>query len=195
MPDQNNGQNVGKIVEIKGVVIDAVFTDGLPEINTALRIEMPERDGQPAIELIAEVQQHLGDDRVRAVAMDATDGIPRGVDVIAVACENMPGGHAYRPGEEYGWKSVSLNRQAVASVRRAKLPADRTHQLLRHCHGRCCGHRHCRRSRLRCQTPRWQPFLSCLLSHPYRFRNRVPGAVRTIRCWRPPGVPLACLHP
>ncbi len=82
MPDQNNGQNVGKIVEIKGVVIDAVFTDGLPEINTALRIEMPERDGQPAIELIAEVQQHLGDDRVRAVAMDATDGIPRGVDVI-----------------------------------------------------------------------------------------------------------------
>ncbi len=82
MPDQKNGQNVGKVIEIKGVVIDAVFTDGLPEINTALRIEMPERDGQPAVELIAEVQQHLGDDRVRAVAMDATDGIPRGVDVI-----------------------------------------------------------------------------------------------------------------
>jgi F-type H+-transporting ATPase subunit beta len=83
MPDQNNGQkqNVGKVVEIKGVVIDAVFTD-LPEINTALRIELPERDGRPAIDLIAEVQQHLGDDRVRAVAMDATDGIPRGVDVI-----------------------------------------------------------------------------------------------------------------
>jgi F-type H+-transporting ATPase subunit beta len=84
MPDQNNGQkqNVGKVVEIKGVVIDAVFADQLPEINTALRIELPERNGQPAIELIAEVQQHLGDDRVRAVAMDATDGIPRGVDVI-----------------------------------------------------------------------------------------------------------------
>ena len=84
MPDQDNGQNqnVGKIVEIKGVVIDAVFTDELPEIYGALRIELPERDGQPAIDLIAEVQQHLGDDRVRAVAMDATDGIPRGVDVI-----------------------------------------------------------------------------------------------------------------
>ncbi|MFL5979208.1 MAG: F0F1 ATP synthase subunit beta, partial [Gaiellaceae bacterium] len=84
MPDPNNGQkqNVGKVIEIKGVVIDAVFADRLPEIYTALRIELPERDGQPAIEIIAEVQQHLGDDRVRAVAMDATDGIPRGVDVI-----------------------------------------------------------------------------------------------------------------
>jgi F-type H+-transporting ATPase subunit beta len=71
-------RNVGKVVEIKGVVIDAVFTDGLPEIYTALKIERPDGGG----DLIAEVQQHLGDDRVRAVAMDATDGIPRGVDVI-----------------------------------------------------------------------------------------------------------------
>jgi F-type H+-transporting ATPase subunit beta len=72
----------GKVVEIKGVVIDAVFTERLPEINTALRITLPERDGQPAIDLIAEVQQHLGDDRVRAVAMDSTDGIARGVDIV-----------------------------------------------------------------------------------------------------------------
>ena len=78
MPDQNNGQNVGKVIEIRGVVIDAVFTDRLPEIYTALKIERPDGEG----DLIAEVQQHLGDDRVRAVAMDATDGIPRGVDVI-----------------------------------------------------------------------------------------------------------------
>ncbi len=84
MADQqkNGADNVGKIVEIKGVVVDAVFTDRLPGINSALRIEVPESDGRPPIELIAEVQQHLGDDRVRAVAMDSTDGIPRGVDVI-----------------------------------------------------------------------------------------------------------------
>jgi F-type H+-transporting ATPase subunit beta len=82
MPEQKDGQNVGKVIEIKGVVIDAVFPENLPEIFTALRIELPERDGRPAIDLIAEVQQHLGDDRVRAVAMDTTDGIPRGVDVI-----------------------------------------------------------------------------------------------------------------
>jgi F-type H+/Na+-transporting ATPase subunit beta len=84
MPDQNSGQkqNVGKVIEIKGVVIDAVFAEELPEIYSALRIQLPERDDQPAIDLIAEVQQHLGDDRVRAVAMDATDGVPRGVDVV-----------------------------------------------------------------------------------------------------------------
>ena len=83
MPDQTKGQqNVGKIIEIKGVVVDAVFPDELPEINHALRITVPETDGRPEIDLIAEVQQHLGDDRVRAVAMDSTDGIPRGVDVV-----------------------------------------------------------------------------------------------------------------
>src|SRR5262245_44540203 len=75
-------QNVGKLLEIKGVVIDAVFTGGLPEIYSALRIDVPARDGQEARTLIAEVQQHLGDDRVRAVAMDSTDGLARGTDVV-----------------------------------------------------------------------------------------------------------------
>jgi F-type H+-transporting ATPase subunit beta len=78
----NAQKNVGKVVEIKGVVIDAVFTEDLPEIHNALEISLPRRDGQEEIRLIAEVQQHLGDDRVRAVAMDATDGIPRGVDIV-----------------------------------------------------------------------------------------------------------------
>src|SRR6184192_1076703 len=82
MADDDGARNVGKILEIKGVVVDAVFPDRLPEINTALRIMVPEREGRPAIDLIAEVQQHLGDDRVRTVAMDSTDGVPRGVDVI-----------------------------------------------------------------------------------------------------------------
>jgi F-type H+-transporting ATPase subunit beta len=74
-------QNVGKVIEIRGVVIDVAFTDKLPEINTALEIAMPSEDGSDRV-LVAEVQQHLGDDRVRAVAMDSTDGIPRGVDVL-----------------------------------------------------------------------------------------------------------------
>jgi F-type H+-transporting ATPase subunit beta len=64
-------------VEIKGVVIDAVFTDRLPEINNALAIEIARPDGSSST-LVAEVQQHLGDDRVRAVAMDSTDGLSRG---------------------------------------------------------------------------------------------------------------------
>jgi F-type H+-transporting ATPase subunit beta len=68
--------NTGRIIEIKGVVIDAVFPDVLPEIYTALEIEIPE--GDTSRTLVAEVQQHLGDDRVRAVAMDSTDGLARG---------------------------------------------------------------------------------------------------------------------
>jgi F-type H+-transporting ATPase subunit beta len=76
---ENNGSenSTGKLLEIKGVVVDAVFPGRLPDIYSALRIERP--DGTY---LIAEVQQHLGDDRVRAVAMDATDGIARGTDVV-----------------------------------------------------------------------------------------------------------------
>jgi F-type H+-transporting ATPase subunit beta len=76
-PTASTTDNRGKLLEIKGVVVDAVFPNGLPAIYSALSIERP--DGGT---LIAEVQQHLGDDRVRAVAMDATDGIARGTDVI-----------------------------------------------------------------------------------------------------------------
>src|SRR6187397_2734038 len=71
-----SGRSVGKIIEIKGVVVDAVFPDSLPEILSALEIELPNGT------LVAEVQQHLGDDRVRAVAMDSTDGLARGIEVV-----------------------------------------------------------------------------------------------------------------
>src|SRR4051794_20533577 len=82
MADQQTAQKPGRIVEIKGVVIDVVFPEELPEIYNALRIDIAAQDGQEAHSLIAEVQQHLGDDRVRAVAMDATDGLARGIDVF-----------------------------------------------------------------------------------------------------------------
>jgi F-type H+/Na+-transporting ATPase subunit beta len=69
--------NVGRIEEIQGVVVEVVFPEDLPEINSALTIE---RDGDEG-PLVLEVQQHLGDDRVRAVAMDSTDGLARGTEV------------------------------------------------------------------------------------------------------------------
>src|ERR1700691_2357498 len=82
-------QNVGRIAEIQGVVIEAVFPHKLPEINHAIKIRRPEaaaRENDEEIAagewLVCEVQQHLGDDRVRAVAMDATDGLSRGTEVI-----------------------------------------------------------------------------------------------------------------
>jgi len=80
MPSEN-GANTGQIIEIKGVVIDAVFPDRLPEILHAVEIQIHRPDGSTGT-LVAEVQQHLGDDRVRAVAMDSTDGLARGTDVV-----------------------------------------------------------------------------------------------------------------
>ncbi len=69
--------NIGRIEEIQGVVIEAVFPGALPEINHALSVDRGEQGT-----LICEVQQHLGDDRVRAVAMDTTDGLARGAKVV-----------------------------------------------------------------------------------------------------------------
>jgi F-type H+/Na+-transporting ATPase subunit beta len=71
---------VGTVEEVQGVVIEAAFpSDELPDINNALELDM-ESDGEKH-RLVLEVQQHLGDDRVRAVAMDSTDGLSRGTEV------------------------------------------------------------------------------------------------------------------
>ncbi len=79
---ENNGKNVGHIEEITGVVVDVVFPDQLPEIFSAIVIEVDEGNGRDAMSVVCEVQQHLGDDRVRTVAMDATDGFQRGDRVV-----------------------------------------------------------------------------------------------------------------
>ncbi len=73
----------GKIVEVLGPVVDAEFPrDGVPDILDALRIER-----EDSRDLILEVQQHLGERRVRAIAMDSTDGLQRGQ---AIAATNQP---------------------------------------------------------------------------------------------------------
>jgi F-type H+-transporting ATPase subunit beta len=74
------GDVAGTVEEIQGVVVEVAFPAGhLPEIYNALEIDL-ERGGEQGT-LVLEVQQHLGDDRIRAVAMDATDGLARGVEV------------------------------------------------------------------------------------------------------------------
>ena len=80
MAEQNG--NVGTVEQVLGVVVDVAFPGELPEIYHALKIQVPEGDGRQAMDLVLEVQQHLGDDRVKAVAMDATDGLERGDPVI-----------------------------------------------------------------------------------------------------------------
>ncbi|MCR5209860.1 MAG: F0F1 ATP synthase subunit beta [Lachnospiraceae bacterium] len=68
----------GKLTQIVGAVLDIKFTEGLPEINEAIKIERKDKT-----ELVVEVAQHLGDDTVRCVAMGPTDGLVRGMDAIA----------------------------------------------------------------------------------------------------------------
>ncbi len=66
--------NKGKIVEIIGPVLDVYFEQELPAIYNALEIRAADPSGEE-IRLVAEVEQHLGDNKVRAVAMDSTDGL------------------------------------------------------------------------------------------------------------------------
>src|SRR3569833_3180266 len=72
-------QNTGKISRIIGPVVDVSFSDNahLPKIFDAL--EITKENGQKSV---LEVQQHLGEDRVRAIAMDSTDGLLRGMPVL-----------------------------------------------------------------------------------------------------------------
>ncbi|MEQ8964919.1 MAG: F0F1 ATP synthase subunit beta [Azospirillaceae bacterium] len=70
-----SNENVGKIVQVMGPVVDVQFQDRIPEILTALETEV---DGR---RLVLEVGQHLGQSVVRAMAMDGTDGLSRGQDV------------------------------------------------------------------------------------------------------------------
>ncbi|MBP9192373.1 MAG: F0F1 ATP synthase subunit beta [Ignavibacteria bacterium] len=74
--------NKGKIVQIIGPVLDIDFSGGtLPAINNAIEITRKNSEGKDEI-LITEVQQHLGESRVRTVAMDSTDGLVRGMESI-----------------------------------------------------------------------------------------------------------------
>ena len=86
--------NIGKITQVIGAVIDIKFTDGnLPEINSAINIKT--NDGG---KLVVEVAQHLGDDVVRCIAMGPTDGLVRGMDAEATGAPiSVPVGAAASP--------------------------------------------------------------------------------------------------
>ena len=72
----------GKIIQVIGPVIDIEFEEGhLPKIYNAIKVPRTNTEGVKE-DLIVEVQQHLGEDRVRAVAMDSTDGLVRGMDAF-----------------------------------------------------------------------------------------------------------------
>src|SRR5213593_3291075 len=82
--------NVGRVVQVIGPVIDVEFEpQQLPELYNALVVE------QPGVRLAAEVQQHIGRNQVRAVAMSTTDGVVRGMPVMDTgAAISVPVGQA-----------------------------------------------------------------------------------------------------
>ena len=76
-------ENVGKVIQITGPAVDVQFTEGkLPPIYQALRVTSEGFDVESKIDVVLEVQQHLGESRVRTVAMQATEGMVRGMKVI-----------------------------------------------------------------------------------------------------------------
>ena len=76
-------QNVGKVVQVIGPVVDIEFADGhLPDIYNAVHIKTDGADGREALDIVCEVEQHLGEARVRTVAMKPTDGMTRGMTAI-----------------------------------------------------------------------------------------------------------------
>ena len=86
--------NTGRVIQVIGPVVDVSFdkSDKLPDIFNALVIKKDNGE-----ELVLECQQHLGEDSVRAIAMDSTDGLQRGIEVIDQGAPiKMPTGEAIK---------------------------------------------------------------------------------------------------
>src|SRR5881275_2382313 len=76
-------ENVGKVIQVAGPAVDVQFAEStLPPIYQALRVTSEGFNVPEPISVILEVQQHLGEGRVRCVAMEATEGMVRGMKAI-----------------------------------------------------------------------------------------------------------------
>ncbi|MEC9122810.1 MAG: F0F1 ATP synthase subunit beta [Verrucomicrobiota bacterium] len=80
---ENENSKVGKIIQVIGAVVDAEFPPGsTPEIYDALEVSYKSSDAEEEKKLVLETQQHLGDNRVRTVAMSSSEGLVRGTEVV-----------------------------------------------------------------------------------------------------------------
>ena len=88
--------NKGKIIAVRGPVVDVMFTQSLPNINNALEVKVNKEDNNGiAIDLVLEVALHVGEGIVRCIAMDSTDGLVRGMEVVdTLAPISVPVGEA-----------------------------------------------------------------------------------------------------
>jgi len=81
--DAAREQKVGRVISIIGPVVDVEFEGGhLPPIYNAIRIRSDDATGAGAIDVVCEVEQHLGENRVRTVSMKPTDGMQRGMKAV-----------------------------------------------------------------------------------------------------------------
>ncbi len=76
-------ENIGHVIQISGPAVDVQFDEGkLPLIYTAVRVVSDGFDTPQPINVVLEIQQHLGEGRVRCVAMEPTEGMVRGMKAI-----------------------------------------------------------------------------------------------------------------
>src|SRR5439155_8730589 len=76
-------QKIGKVVQVIGPVVDIEFADGhLPDIYNAVHIVSDGSGGSSKMDVVCEVEQHLGENRVRTVSMKPTDGMQRGMTAV-----------------------------------------------------------------------------------------------------------------
>jgi F-type H+-transporting ATPase subunit beta len=83
MKMEQNDSRIGTVVQVIGPVVDIQFRSGsLPEIYTAVRVTSEGFDVATPVDIIVEVEQHIGDDKVRCVSMHPTDGLSRGMKAV-----------------------------------------------------------------------------------------------------------------
>jgi len=83
MTDEKKYKRVGRVVQVIGPVVDVEFKEmQLPEIYNAIRITSEGFETSMPVDIIAEVEQHIGEDKVRCVSMHPTDGLARGMKAI-----------------------------------------------------------------------------------------------------------------
>src|SRR6476469_5285345 len=84
METSNANRVVGKVIQVAGPAVDLQFEEGqIPAINTAIRITSEGFDVPTPINVICEVAQHIGESRVRTIALQPTDGMVRGMNATS----------------------------------------------------------------------------------------------------------------
>src|SRR5215469_6632423 len=85
MSTNTNGQVIGKVIQVAGPAVDCQFPEGhIPPVYTAIRVTSEGFEVPEPIDIILETQQHIGEGRVRTIAMEPTEGLIRGMQAISL---------------------------------------------------------------------------------------------------------------